>query len=137
LDIPGHIVLFDGICILCNRAVKFILKHDRKQRIFFTPLQSNAGKHILKEINPEHADTIVYFRSGRAFTRSTAILYILKDIGRGWNIFFALVLVPRFIRDYFYDLVSKSRYRIFGRLDHCVAPGDEFHLRWYDPEEVK
>jgi predicted DCC family thiol-disulfide oxidoreductase YuxK len=118
------ILLFDGVCSLCNGLVKFIQTRKTSPDIRFAPLQSPAGKSLLKkfEFSSEDIDTVVYISGGRYYLKSAAILQILRDIGRGWRLFYGLVVIPRFIRDFLYDLIARSRYRIFGKSDSCIIP---------------
>jgi predicted DCC family thiol-disulfide oxidoreductase YuxK len=118
------ILLFDGVCNLCNGLVKFIQNRKSTRDIRFAPLQSPAGKSLLNKfkLDSEGIDTVVYISRGSYYLKSAAILQILKDIGRGWRLFYGLVVIPRFIRDFLYDLIARSRYRIFGKSDACIIP---------------
>ncbi len=114
-------ILFDGICNLCNGAVRFILRHDRMKKFRFVPLQSDEGKELLKQAGlPEkNLFAIIYINGENYYQRSTAVLKILKDIGGIWKLFYGLILVPPFIRDFLYNVVAGYRYRIFGKGDEC------------------
>ena len=126
------ILLFDGVCNLCNRSVQFIIRIDKKERIRFAPVQSIPGQLLLKKysVDPTVIDSVVYLSGEKVFLKSTAVLRILKDIGGGWKILYAFIIIPEFIRDYFYDLIAKSRYRIFGRRDSCMVPSDDINRRF-------
>ena len=117
----GTILLFDGVCNLCNGLVRFIVRRDKNGKIRFVPLQSDTGKSLLSKagLSPDSIDTIVYFSGEKILLRSSAILNLLKDIGGGWKLFYCLIIIPPVIRDYFYNLVAKNRYRIFGRSERC------------------
>jgi predicted DCC family thiol-disulfide oxidoreductase YuxK len=116
-----HILLFDGVCNLCNGLVRFIVRRDKNSRIRFVPLQSDAGKSLLSKagLSPDSIDTIVYFSGAKILFRSSAVLNLLKDIGGGWRLLYGLIIIPPFIRDLFYNLVVKNRYRLFGRSESC------------------
>jgi predicted DCC family thiol-disulfide oxidoreductase YuxK len=129
-----NILLFDGICNLCNRAVTFIIRIDKNKKIRFAPIQSIAAQSLLKQISvsPDVIDSVVYVAGGKVHLKSSAVLHIFKDIGRGWKIIYGFIIIPAFIRDYFYDLIAKSRYRIFGRRDNCMLPSDEIKRRFLE-----
>lgn len=117
-----HIVLFDGICNLCNGAVRFIMKHDKEKKFSYAPLQSDRGKRLMREraLPEDKFDTIIYIRGEEHYELSSAVLQILKDLGGGWKLFYSLIIVPAFIRDFIYRIIAVTRYRIFGKTDHCV-----------------
>jgi predicted DCC family thiol-disulfide oxidoreductase YuxK len=129
-----HIILFDGVCNLCNRLVRFIIKHDRKGLFRFASLQSEYGKRIQSHIAPvtKNSDTIVYLRKGIFLFRSDAVLSILKDIGGTWGIFYGLHIVPRSLRDLVYNVVASNRYRVFGKRETCMVPSPEIRERFLD-----
>lgn len=127
-----NIVLFDGVCNLCNSTVQFILKRDKKERIFFTSLQAEKGQALLQQHNLPTQDfnTVVYIRNGTCYLKSSAVLYILLDLGSFWQIFFPLIVLPRFIRDAVYAWVARNRYRWFGRQESCMLPTPESKKRF-------
>ena len=103
-----NVILFDGICNLCNGAVTFVVKRDRKGLFRFVSLQSETGKSLLKRYAVESTNkTLYYFRNNRCYSKSTAILYILKDLGGFWQCLYPLILIPAKLRDAIYLLVSK------------------------------
>jgi predicted DCC family thiol-disulfide oxidoreductase YuxK len=128
----NHILLFDGVCNLCNKLVIFIIKRDSRGKIRFAALQSESGKEILKAHNPpdKDIDSVVYITDHTIFLKSSAVLHLLKDIGKGWNLFFGLIIIPPFIRDFFYDLIARTRYRIFGKKSACMIPSPDIENRF-------
>jgi predicted DCC family thiol-disulfide oxidoreductase YuxK len=129
-----HIVLFDGVCNLCNSVVQFIIKRDKAAKFTFAALQSDIGKELL-EINnlPKDAlDTFIYLREDSLLSRSTAALYLLKDLGGFYRLFFAGIIVPRFIRDFFYNLIARSRYNFWGRKESCMIPTEDISSRFLE-----
>jgi len=116
-----HILLYDGVCNLCNSLVRFISKRFRNGVILFYPLQSDAGQSLLKiyGLPANDFDTVVYIKAGKFYLKSSAILHIAKKLGGIWKGFFVFIIIPAFIRDFIYSLIAKSRYRIFGRQDSC------------------
>ena len=132
MDHPDNIVFFDGVCNLCNGLVKFIIKRDVKNLILFSPLQSPFGQATLKKMkmDPEEVNTVVYFSGDKPYLKSSAILQILKDMGGAWKLLFGLIVVPRFIRDFIYDLVARNRYKVFGKQESCMVPTPEVKNRF-------
>jgi predicted DCC family thiol-disulfide oxidoreductase YuxK len=126
------LILFDGVCNLCNGFVNFIIKRDKKGKIRFAPLQSEAAKNSLRAFGhyPEESDSVIYISGNKFFDKSSAVLNILKDLGKGWQLMFVFIVLPPFIRDLLYDLVAKNRYRIFGRRDACMIPTSEIRNRF-------
>ena len=115
-ELPEHLLLFDGVCNLCNGLVRFIIRHDRKEFFRFAPLTSDIGKTIVARSHEAASlDTLVYLRKDRLFTRSSAALYVARDLGGIWAVAFIFMLVPSFIRDAVYDLVARKRYGWWGR----------------------
>ena len=120
-----QIVLFDGYCNLCSSTVKFILRKSSSVRFCFIPLQSETGKCLMKRLGivTNGNDSVVYVKDNYYFIRSDAILHILKDIGKGWQIFYyCLIIVPSFVRDPIYNFVARLRYRLWGKRETCPLP---------------
>jgi predicted DCC family thiol-disulfide oxidoreductase YuxK len=127
------VVLFDGVCKLCNGSVHFILRNDRKGRMKFAPLQSDYGLVVLKE-HGKHSDpmdSIMLLEGARLTGKSTAIIRISKYLGGAWPLCMIALVIPRFIRDFMYDIIAKKRYRWFGKYDTCRLPDAEFEDRFY------
>ena len=127
------ILLFDGVCNLCSNLVLFIIKKDPKSQFKFTALQSEMGKLLLKKyiLESNNLNTVVYIKGENYFLKSTAILNIVKDLGGYWKLFYVFILIPKFLRDFIYDLIAKSRYRIFGKKESCMIPSPEINQRFY------
>lgn len=119
------IILFDGVCNLCSRAVRIVLKRDRRREFRFAAMQSEAGRKLLAKAGlPEGGvDYLVLVEGGRSYTKSDAVIRIAARLTPLWRCW-ALVarLVPRFLRDLKYDLIARCRYRIFGRSSACMLP---------------
>lgn len=117
-----NIILFDGFCNLCSRLVRFIIKHDKKAKFSFISLQSVRGQSLLKNFGLplNDFDSVVYIRSDRYFLKSSAILNILKELGGIWKFFFIFIIIPRFMRDFIYKIIARTRYTIFGKQDTCI-----------------
>ncbi len=116
-------VLFDGVCNFCNDSVNFIIRHDEDGRFKFAPLQSDVGMELIaKHKIPDDVDSIVLIEDGQAFTHSTAALRIARGLGGIWSAAYVFIIVPAVIRDVFYKLFAKNRYRLFGKKDVCMMP---------------
>lgn len=130
--LPEHLLLFDGVCNLCNGLVRFVIRHDRRERFRFAPLQSGLGKALLQRHGLAHGgpDSLVYLRKGRLHHRSAAALHAARDLGGVWALAYGLMLLPRPLRDAAYDLVARHRYRWFGRRDACMVPTPDLRSRF-------
>lgn len=123
-----YIVLFDGVCNLCNSTVQFIIKRDTHNQFKFSSLQSEYGQNFLKERNLDSSDfksIILYEPEVAYYTKSTAALKIAQNLGFPYNLLSVFLLIPSFIRDWIYSLVSKYRYHLFGKKDSCMIPTPE------------
>jgi predicted DCC family thiol-disulfide oxidoreductase YuxK len=127
------LLLYDGVCALCNGAVTFVLKRDRSQTTRFAPLTGETAARFLAG-HPELADidSMIWIdASGRPFTRSAAAIAIARQVGGVWSTLAAAAsLVPSSLRDAVYDLVARVRYRLFGRYDACPVPPSEHRSRF-------
>ncbi|MBM3934345.1 MAG: thiol-disulfide oxidoreductase DCC family protein [SAR202 cluster bacterium] len=126
MEVEPSIVLFDGVCNLCNSSVQFIIDRDPKRRFVFASLQSEVGKAVLAGagIDDEWAgESVVLVTGGRAHRESGAALRIARRLRAPWPALYALIAVPPFLRNAVYRLVARNRYRWFGRRDVCRVPG--------------
>lgn len=128
------VVLFDGVCNLCNQVVRFIYPRDPQANLLFASLQSEYGQRILKEhdLPPLEFDTILLLEGERLYTHSTAILRIARFMRFPWLLTGIFFFVPRFIRDAVYAWVSRNRYRWFGLLDECPLPPPDLQARFIE-----
>jgi predicted DCC family thiol-disulfide oxidoreductase YuxK len=126
------IILFDGVCNLCDGVVQFVLKKDKKARFRFAALQSESGTAILKQFGlpTEVYHSFVLVESGRAYQKSEAALHVLKGLGGVWILLYGFIIIPRPIRDFIYDWVARNRYRFFGKKDECMLPTPEIRARF-------
>lgn len=118
------ILIFDGVCELCNASVDFIMKWEKSPKLLFTANENLSGKAILEGFgeNPEDVSTVFLVENGKLYKRSTAALRIAKMLRFPWFLFYAFILVPPFIRDFFYKIIAKNRYRWYGKKDSCRIP---------------
>jgi predicted DCC family thiol-disulfide oxidoreductase YuxK len=139
-DMPRgtHLILYDGVCGLCNGAVQFVLAHDGRRVFDFASLQSATGRAMVSRFgrSPEELDTfcvVTDYRSHPALAiKSTAALSVTKLLGRPWQWLTILRIIPVSLRDRIYDLVAKHRYRVFGRYDTCRIPDPAERARFID-----
>ncbi|MBM3417177.1 MAG: thiol-disulfide oxidoreductase DCC family protein [Bacteroidetes bacterium] len=121
------IVFFDGVCNFCNYWVIFAIRRDRKKQLKFAPLQGETAKRILPEysINFTSLSSVILIEKGRVWKQSSAAIRICKHLNGGWKFFYSLIIVPRFIRDFFYNILARNRYKWFGRKEECMVPTPE------------
>ena len=126
------IVLFDGVCNFCNGSVNFMIGHDTAGYFKFAPLQSETGRALLGKfgIDTTETDSIILVEDDKAYTHSTAALRIARKLDGLWGWFYIFRFVPRPIRDLFYRLFAKYRYRLFGKKDVCMMPTPELRERF-------
>jgi predicted DCC family thiol-disulfide oxidoreductase YuxK len=129
-----HILLFDGVCNLCNGVVKFVIRRDKKAKIKFASLQSETGQRLLKQFNlpTNDPDSFVYIHGEEYHLRSSAALNLMKVLGGGWQLLYLFMAVPKPLRDFCYRLIAKNRYRLFGKEDSCMMPTPELKQRFLD-----
>lgn len=132
MKIINNIILFDGLCNLCNGSVNFILKRDKVGKFKFASLQSEIGKELTNKFDIDTAivDSIILIKNDKVFIKSAAVLEILKDLPIGWRVFRIGIILPTVIRDYLYDFVAKHRYQIFGKKDECSIPSKDVQDRF-------
>lgn len=121
------IILFDGVCHLCDWMVLFVLKRNKKKDIYFAPLQSDQGAKLLEQFEyPKGFDgKIVFIENGEVFDGSTACLKIVKYLSLPWNLFQVCIIIPKVIRDSIYQIIARNRFRWFGKKDICSLPKTE------------
>jgi len=127
------IILFDGVCNLCNASVQFVIKHDTKDLFRFIPLQSDLGQKILNHIgiNRQNTDSIVLYEPGKAyFYKAEAALKIVSEFGGMYKLLNIFSLFPKFICDAIYDYIAKNRYRWYGKQDVCMMPNPELATKF-------
>jgi predicted DCC family thiol-disulfide oxidoreductase YuxK len=134
-----HLVLYDGVCGLCNRLLQFLLVHDHRSVFRYASLQSATGQAMVARAGGEPQElssfyVVANYRTpeARAFTRSGAAFFVAGELGWPWTLARLLNVLPKALLDRAYDLVARSRYRIFGRFDQCVMPRPEYRGRFVD-----
>lgn len=128
------IILFDGVCNLCNSAVNFVIKRDKKSAIKFAVLQSSIAQELLKDqpIKANDLSSFVLVEKGKILTRSTAALRVCRYLTGIWPLMYGFIIIPKLIRDGIYNWVAKNRYHWFGKKDKCMVPTPEIKARFLD-----
>lgn len=118
------IILFDGVCNLCNNSINFVIKRDKSNLFKFTALQEAPGIALLKQygINTLDIDSIILIENGKAFTKSAAALRVAKGLSGGWPVLYGFIIIPKWIRNAVYDYIAKNRYKWYGKKDSCMIP---------------
>jgi predicted DCC family thiol-disulfide oxidoreductase YuxK len=129
-----YIVLFDGVCNLCNGSVQFILKRDRNRKFLFGSLQGKTGQEYLRKYHlpTDQFHSFMLIEANVLYTRSTAVLRVLKHLGRGWQLLYLFIYLPQFLRDGLYKLIATNRYKLFGKKDTCRVPTAEEKERFLE-----
>lgn len=128
----GPLVLFDGTCNFCNGSVNFIIRHDRAARFRFAVVDSDAARSALIEIGEatEGHNSVLLIEDGRLLTKSEATLGIARHLGLPWSVAYAFKLVPRSVRDFFYNAFAKRRHLLFGKSESCMVPTPDIRDRF-------
>ena len=128
------LLLYDGVCLLCNGLIKFVLKADKKGKIYISPLQSEYAARRLEgtEIIPEDLDRVVLIANDEFYTSSRAVLELFGLLGFPYQILYIFRIVPSFIRDAVYRWIARNRYRWFGKADACLLPDKRFMDRFIE-----
>ena len=136
---PNPIVLYDGVCGLCNHLVQFLLKRDNRDRFRFASLQSEFAHNLLKRhgADPHDLDTVYlvknYGQPGESLlARSDAVLYMLDQLGGVWKLAVIGRVLPKILRDAVYKMVARNRYRVFGKHESCMLPEPKHRARFLD-----
>ena len=125
-----NIILFDGVCNLCEFSVQFIIERDSKKHFHFSSQQSELGQEFIKTHHLEEHDSIILISQEKVFLYSDAALYIAKELNSKWKYIFIFRFVPKILRDLVYKLIAKSRYSIFGKKESCIMPSQEIESRF-------
>lgn len=117
------IILFDGVCNLCNGTVDFLMKQDRKKQFRFAPLQSETGELLTQQFQiPENSDSVILIKSNTVYFKSDVVIEISGMLHYPWKMGVIIKIIPKKIRDKLYDWIAKNRYRWFGKKDTCRIP---------------
>jgi predicted DCC family thiol-disulfide oxidoreductase YuxK len=135
----NHLILYDGVCCLCNRLIQFVLRRDKAQVFRFASLQSDLGQSLMRRHGkaPGKLDTVVVIAnydstSATLLCKASAAFFILKAQGGVWRLAAVLRVLPDRLLNWFYDLIARNRYRIFGRYESCPTPSAEQRSRFFE-----
>lgn len=126
------VIFFDGVCNFCNSSVSFIIKHDKKKLFKFASLQSEIAKKLITdiEIKREKPDSIILLQNNKTCQKSTAALKIAQKLRFPLNILIIFIAIPKFIRDFVYNIIAKNRYKWFGKKSECMIPSPDLKERF-------
>jgi predicted DCC family thiol-disulfide oxidoreductase YuxK len=132
--LPDHLLLFDGVCTLCNASVDLVIRNDSKRRFRFASLQSEIGQRLLKEhgLSQSEFDSVLYLHNGVLHTKSGAALRIAAQLDGLWPMFAMFRVIPPFLRDAVYSWIARNRYAWFGKRETCRVPTAEEHSLFLD-----
>ena len=132
--IPANyeIILFDGVCNFCNASINFVIDHDPEKHFKFAALQSEIGQQILTQfhLNIKAFDSVILLKNNQLYQKSEAALEITKHLSGVWKYLSIFKILPVFFLNFFYDIVAKNRYKIFGKSDSCRMPTPELRERF-------
>ncbi|MEZ4788350.1 MAG: DCC1-like thiol-disulfide oxidoreductase family protein [Flavobacterium haoranii] len=137
INLPENkkIILFDGVCNLCDASVQFIIKHDKKDIFRFVAIQSELGQNIIKYlgIDTSKTDSIILYEPGIAYYfKAEAALNIAKELNSWHSILYVFIHVPNFIKNGIYDFIAKNRYKWYGKKEACIIPTPELKAKFLD-----
>lgn len=135
IEIPKHkqLILFDGVCNLCNASVQYIIRHDKKDVFMFTALQSDTGLALIKKFNIDTTKTdsiLLYSEEKGVSYKSTAALKIASKLGFPQNMLAIFLIIPAFIRNRVYDYIARNRYKWYGKKEACMIPTEELKSKF-------
>jgi predicted DCC family thiol-disulfide oxidoreductase YuxK len=129
-----QLILFDGVCNLCNSSVLYVIKRDKKDKFLFAPLQSDIGKTIINkfQIDTDDTDSILLYnpKNESLSYKSSAALHVAKQLGFPINILSVFLIIPTFISNWVYDYIAKNRYKWYGKKDVCMIPTPELKSKF-------
>ncbi|MFZ4589860.1 MAG: thiol-disulfide oxidoreductase DCC family protein [Ignavibacteria bacterium] len=130
----SKIILFDGVCNFCNSSVNFIIDKDKHDVFRFASLQSDFGQKCLNDFNlpTDSFSTLILVSNGKYYKRSAAALRIAKELSSPYNLSFSFILIPPFIRNLFYDIIARNRYKWFGKKEVCRIPSAEERAKFIE-----
>ena len=135
----AHLVLYDGVCGLCNSLLQFLLTHDRRGVFAFASLQSALGREVVDRLGGDPTELTSFYvlanyrtRHSRIFARSKAALFVAGQLGWPWRAAVLARVLPNAILDHVYNVVARNRYRMFGRFEQCLTPRPEFRSRFVE-----
>ena len=137
IELPKNkeLILFDGVCNLCNTSVQLVIKNDKNNIFLFAPLQGQTAKDIISKYNIDTSKVdsiLLYIPEKGLFLKSTAAMKIASRLGFAWNLLSLFLIIPAFIRNWIYDLIAKNRYKWFGKKEACMFPTKELKSKFLE-----
>ena len=131
-DSSQSIVLFDGVCKLCNTSVRFLLAYNKKANLYFCPLQSVKAKELLDNLNweGERINSLIFIEDDHVHIKSEAIFQISKHLTYPWKVIYHFRYLPQSFCDWVYEVIAQNRYTLFGKKAYCMAPKPEWENRF-------
>ena len=128
------IILFDGVCNVCNGFVNFLIPRDEKDQFQFGSLQSQKVKELLNQYHYDADDlsTVILIENNKLYPQSTAVLKIFRQMNGAWPLMYTFIIIPKPIRDFVYQLIARNRYTLFGRKDSCMVPTPEWQAKFVE-----
>jgi len=128
------VILFDGVCNLCNGLVKFVIRNDKSNRFQFASLQSAYGMELLKyyQFKSNTLETVLLYDGKEIYGKSDAVINIINSFGGLWKTVIIFRIIPKIIRNFIYDLLARNRYKFFGKRESCMVPGDDLKSKFID-----
>lgn len=137
IELPKHkkLILFDGVCNLCNAAIQYVIKYDKKDVFRYAPLQSKIGKAVIEKFNIDTKKTdsiLLYSKENGLSIKSSAALNVARHLGFPQNLMVVFFIVPTVIRDWIYDYIARHRYQWYGKKEECMIPTPELKAKFLD-----
>ncbi|MGB0788754.1 MAG: thiol-disulfide oxidoreductase DCC family protein [Marinirhabdus sp.] len=131
-DKEHKVILFDGVCNLCNASVNFVIRHDPNDVFRFAALQEGVGQQYIKKhaIDTSKTDSIILIDGERAYVKATAALRIARHLNGAWPLLYSFMILPKPIRNRVYDLVARNRYKWYGKRESCTIPTPELQRKF-------
>ena len=132
IPLNNEIILFDGVCNFCNATINFVIDHDPEKHFKFASLQSDIGQKILTKFNKntKDFDSVILLKDNQLYQKSAAALEITKHLSGFWKYLSVFRILPAFFLNFFYDIIAKNRYKIFGKADSCRMPTPDLKERF-------
>ncbi|MBA4258517.1 MAG: hypothetical protein C0446_05100 [Chitinophaga sp.] len=128
------VILFDGVCNLCNSTVLFVIKHDPKKQFRFASIQGDYGQQVLKQFHlpPDSLNSFILLKDNQIYTHSTGALKVARQLSGAWPLLYACIIIPPFIRNAVYQFIANNRYKWFGKKESCEVPSPALKALFYN-----
>lgn len=132
VDATDCVILFDGVCKLCNVWARFVIRYDTNHRLKLCSVQSKEGQDILKHFGfrTDYYETMMYIENHKCYQKSSAFFGVMNKLGTVWKMICLFQLIPTSMRDWMYDRIALNRYQLFGKYDQCILPTPDHNKRF-------